>query len=300
MSVLSDVQALHGSVRSTWAKSQAHVTAHLVLAAVVFGLCGATVPRVSVPQLDPQQISGSEWFKLAKETGTIYLFPIIPIVILGAYGALLRTGGQLLIAMTMLVFPPKARRNPDRLLNPLALEHLALSLKKLEFSLIDLQTKATELALKYQLKKSEQWDTFQQSISQLTKNAQVYLGDFLLFLLCRFAAFKFLPDVSWIQENMPQFWPVTLTVSSLAIVAWFRVSRAIAVLPGMFMFSVSTMLRVDPDAKGLIDVSEEAREIVRDKLEQLLREEKERAESRPSLMGFLKGENGSAPANRCR
>jgi len=292
MSALSDVEALYGSVRNTWAKSQAHVTAHLVLAGVVFGICGATIPRVSLPQLDPKQISGSEWFKLAKETGTIYLFPIIPIVILGAYGALLRTGGQLLVTLTTLVLPPTARRTRFRLLNPWVLEPLALTVGRTDFHLTDLEMKSRELALKYRARKNEQWDTFQQSVNQLTKNAQVYLGDFLLFLLFWFAVFRVLPEASWIQANKARFWPVTLTVSALAIFAWFRVSRAMSVVPGMFMLSVSTMLRVDPDAKPLVDVSEEARESVREKLEQLLREENERGVSRPSLVGFLRDKAG--------
>jgi len=46
MSTLSDVQALYGNVRGTWAKSQADVIAHLVLAAVVFWICGATMSSV--------------------------------------------------------------------------------------------------------------------------------------------------------------------------------------------------------------------------------------------------------------
>ena len=85
MSTLSDVQALYGTVQDTWAKSQAHVIAHVVLAVVVFGICGATIPDINLAPIDPKQISGNEWYKLAKDTGIVYVAFVLPLVILAAY-----------------------------------------------------------------------------------------------------------------------------------------------------------------------------------------------------------------------
>jgi hypothetical protein len=115
MSILSDVQALYGSVHSTWAKSQAHVIAHFVLAGVVFGICGATIPDVAVAPIDPKQLSDNEWFKLAKDTGIVYVLFVAPIVLLAAYGAFLRAGGQMFVTIIMLMFPPSSHRNQYRL-----------------------------------------------------------------------------------------------------------------------------------------------------------------------------------------
>lgn len=292
MSTLSDVQALYGTMQDTWAKSQAHVIAHFVLAGVVFGICGATVPEVAVAPIDPKQVSDNEWFKLAKDTGVVYVLFVVPIVLLAAYAALLRAGGQLFVTIMMLMFRPPLRRSQYRLRTSWALEPVALTVEKKDFNLSDLQNKSSELALKYQSKKNEQWGPFQESISKLTKNAQVYLGDFLLFLFLWIALFDLLPQTEWIEANESRYWPVVVVLSVLAWFAWFRVSRAIAIVPSLLLMYVSMMIRGDPDMKAILDVSEQKREDVRQKLEELLRKEEELAQSRPSLIEFLKYKTG--------
>ena len=286
MSTLSDVQALYGSVRDTWAKSQAHVVAHVVIV-VVFVICGVTLPEFPVPRLNPRQISESEWFKLAKDTGLIYVSFVIPVVIVAAYAAVLRTAGQMLVTVLMATFPPSSRGNKYRLLTPAILEPLALLLKKSDFNLTDLVNKSGELVFKYQSKKNEIWEAYQQSLSNLTKNAQIYLGDFLVFLLIWIMLFTLLPQAPWIQTNHEQFWPVAVVISALAWFAWFRVSRAMAAWPSLYLMYVSTMLRADPDMGSMLDVPEKHRENIRRRLEELLQTERDRVNHEPSLRRFL-------------
>jgi len=150
MSTLSDVQALYGSVQDTWTKSQAHVIAHVVLAGVVFGVCGATIPELRIEPDALKAVLNSEWYKLTKDTGVVYAFLVVPVVLLAAYAGLLRAGGQLVVAVVMVVFSPSRRANPYRLLTPWALEPLALYVENSDFSLSELQTKSSEPMLKYQ------------------------------------------------------------------------------------------------------------------------------------------------------
>jgi hypothetical protein len=292
MSTLSDVQALYGSVRDTWAKSYAHVVSHVVLAAVVFWIGRTTIPEVSVGPIDPKLLSESDWFKLAKDSGVIYASFVIPIVILVAYAALLRSVGRLLVFILMAIFNPSSRTNQYRLFEPPALEPIALAVQKEDFQLGDLQLKSSELALKYQSQKTDQWKQFQDSIDKLTKNSQIYLGDFLFFLLSWITLFKFLPHASWIRANEHSYWPVVFVLSILVWFAWFRVSRAIAFVPTFFLAYVSTMIRADPDMKTILEASEEQRENVRQKLEDLLRKERERVASYPSLQAFIRHKMG--------
>jgi hypothetical protein len=217
---------------------------------------------------------------------------VLPLVILAAYSALLRTTGQLLVSILMLISPRSSRANQYRLLTPGTLEPIALTLEKSDFYLSDLQSKASGLALRYQSQKNGQWDNFQQSISNLTKNAQVYLGDFLLFLLLWVTLFNLLPQASWIQTNEACFWPVALVLSALAWFAWFRVSRAIAVLPSLLLMYASTMIRGGPDMRTVLEVPEEKRDNVRERLEELLRKEQERADSHLSLLEFIRYKTG--------
>ena len=292
MSTLSDVQALYGTVQDTWAKSQAHVIAHVVLALTIFGICGATIPDLNLAPINPEQISKNEWYKLAKDTGIVYLAFVLPFVILAAYGALLRTAGQFLVSLSMLISPPASRENQYRHLAPRTLEPIALMLEKSDFSLSDIQNKASGMMLRYQSQKNEQWDNFQQSISKLTKNSQVYLGDFLLFLLLWIALFTLLPHASWIQTNEACFRRVALVLLGLAWFAWFRVSRAISFLPSLLLMYVSSMIQADPEMKSALEAPDERRNSVRERLEELLRKEEERADSLPSLLEFIRYKTG--------
>ena len=71
MSTLTDVQALYGSMQNARTKSQAHVISHFFLILVVFAIFGVTIPDVAIASINPKQISSSEWFKIAKDTGII-------------------------------------------------------------------------------------------------------------------------------------------------------------------------------------------------------------------------------------
>jgi hypothetical protein len=155
-----------------------------------------------------------------------------------------------------------------------------------------LQIKSSELALKYQSQKTEQWTKLQDSIDKLTKNSQIYLGDFLFFLLSWIVLFRFLPHASWTRANQHSYWPVVFVLLVLVWFAWFRVSRAIAFIPSLFLAYVSTMIRTDPDMKTIFEVSEEQREHVSQRLEELLRKEQERVDSNPSLWAFVRHKMG--------
>src|SRR5262249_23592644 len=149
---------------------------------------------------------------------------------------------------------------------PEILEPLALTLEKSHFQLADLETKSSEFVFKYQSQKDERWHNFQESISKLTKNAPIYLGDFLLFLLFWVALFKLLPRAPWIEANEARFWPVVLISLALAWFAWFRVSRAIAIVPSLLLMYIATMIRTDPDMKAVLEISGEKGERVRRRL----------------------------------
>src|SRR5262249_49788273 len=55
---------------------------------------------------------------------------------------------------------------------------------------------------------------------------------------------------------------------------------------------VSMMIRADPDMKAVLEVSEERRENVNERLGELLRKEQEHADSRPSLLEFVRHKTG--------
>lgn len=149
-------------------------------------------------------------------------------------------------------------------------------------------TKATEFTLKYQSRNNDQWNAYQRSLGELTKNAQIYLGDFLLFLLFWITLFNVTPQTPWVAANEARFWPVALVLSGLAWFAWFRVSRAVDVVPALQLMYVSTMLRADSDMRVALEVPDEERDKVRRRLEELMATAQEREDSRPSMLNVLR------------
>src|SRR6266851_1621467 len=143
MSTIADVQELYGGVKETWAKSRPHVLTHVVFALVLLGICRVTLPAIPIPKVNPKQIMDNEWFKLAKETGLIYVSFVIPLVVIGFYAAVLRVLGRILVTTLFLLFPTE-RRN-FRMVHAGVVEPVAVLLGREDFQLSDLVKKAAEL-----------------------------------------------------------------------------------------------------------------------------------------------------------
>lgn len=298
MSILSDVQDLYGSAQSTWAKSQAHVFSHIVLVIVLFLVCGVTVPEIQVPKIGAAQIADNAWFKLAKDTGIIYVCLVIPIVLAAAYGGLLRIVGQWLTALLALLRPPNTRLIEPRIVNVSVLEPLALVLEKRDFEIHDLVNESGTLAMRYQSKKSEQWEQYQRGLSNLTKNSSIYLGDFLVFLVGWVLVFHFFPQWTWVHQNRSKYWPVLVILFALSWFVWFRVSRVLAIMPSLFLVYVSALVRTDPDMAARLEPSEDTRTAVYERLEKLLRDEQVRNNQVPSLHKYLAHRLGMGNSSR--
>ncbi|UCH38635.1 MAG: hypothetical protein JSU67_10700 [Gammaproteobacteria bacterium] len=288
MSIISDVRAVYDSVRGSWVKSQAHVVSHVVLAGVIFWIGGASIPEVSVKLIDPGQLLGNQWYKLAKETGVIYFCLAFPVLVLAAYAVILQSAGQMLVSILMLLLPPSSRANRYRSLSPQILEPLALTLDSEDFNLQDIQNKSAEFMMKYQSRENEQWEKLEKSVSDLTKNSQIYLADFLVFVLVWIFLFAFLSEASWVKANDPAYWPVTTILLLLVWFAWFRVSRAISNMPALLLIFVSTMIRSDPDMESVLKVSNDKHDKIMLKLAELLKAEHTRTETGPSLLLFIR------------
>jgi hypothetical protein len=135
----------------------------------------------------------------------------------------------------------------------------------------------------------------------------VYLGDFLVFAVIWIILFEVTPQSAWTQANQPRFWPVVIMLIGLAWFAGFRVSHAVAAIPSLLLFSVSSMIRSDTDISPLLEVADEDRNHVRQRLEEVLRTEREAAVRHPSLyrffayrMGFSEAAKDTAVQPRCR
>jgi hypothetical protein len=283
MSIISDVRDLYGTLETTWDDSRAHVITHLVFAVVVFWLGDIGLPKISTPSLDPKTIMDNDWFKLAKDTGIIYAALVIPIIGASIYAALLRKFGQAFLTVTSFVIASGRTTSPFVGLSEYDLEPLALLVKKDDLQLSDLTEKMSELAFKYQSKKTELWVSYQKAVTAITRNSVQYFGDFSIFLTAWIIVFELLPHSTWVAANRHSFWPVTVVLLVLVIWSWLRVSRALRFLPRFQMQAISAMARIDSDTVPIAEISEDQRQQVVQKLKELLKKEQRRKDESQTI-----------------
>ena len=184
---------------------------------IVFVLFGATLPHIGVPALSPNVLLNNGWYKLAKETGIIYVSLLIPMLMVAGYASFVSTVSRFLVGMAMAFLPPLPKPNYFRIANSWMLEPLAILLKKEEFGLIDLALKSSELVMRYQSMKNDVWENYQRSIYEVGKNSQIYLGDFLFFFLGWNLLFSLARYSSWLQDNYFLRYRVSLILFALRV-----------------------------------------------------------------------------------
>lgn len=288
MSTISDVQELYCGLQGGWEKSREHIFAHSVFVFIVFVMFGAKIPEITLPSLNPADLVENGWFKFAKDTGLIFIILLIPVGLLAAYASLIRVAGRLMVGIAMAVMPPMIHTSYFDRSNIMLVEPLAILTKKDDFTFADMLSKSSDLLMRYQFQKNQAWENYQRAISNLSRNAQVYLGDFMLFFLGWNMIFSFARYSSWLRDIYPLKLKVSAVLLLLIIASWFRVSRAVSLMPRLQVSNVAIMVRADQDLTPFLDVSAEQREKVRARLYKLLDEAQK--QHGPSLVGILQRE----------
>jgi len=287
MSVVSDVRDLYGSLESTWSRSQAHIFSHAVAGVAIFLWCGVTFPAITIPQFDADHIIQEPWFKLAQETGLIYVALVIPVIVLSAYTAFLEIIGRFFVTLFTLVLHTSRPILFDGL-SEFDLEPLALIRNKDdEFRLNSLIDQLPVLVIKYQSSKSDIWSGFQKSLAAVSQNSTNYLGDFSVLLLFWVCAFLVWRHTGWAAENANHFWSVTMILLVLILLSWLRVSRAMSILPRLTIRCVASLVRVDPEYAALFQTADDRRHHIWERLNSLLNEERDRERRRVSFLRLI-------------
>jgi hypothetical protein len=288
MSTIADVQELYNSLQGSWQKTREHIFAHIIFAFIVFILFGAELPPVKLLLPNPANLAENEWFRIAKDTGLLFLLLIIPIALLAIYASLFSFAARLMVGIVMAVAPPMASNVNIDMNNITLVEPLAILTKKNDFTLADIQSKATDLIIRYQARNGHAWQNYEKSISRLNKGSLVFPGDFPLFFLFWNFAFAFAEQNSWIDNMQPLRLKVSVVLFLLILASWFRVSRSLSIMPRLLITNIAIMVRADEDLLPFLEVSAEEREKTRARLFNLLADSQERNGS--SLLGMLIGE----------
>jgi hypothetical protein len=286
MSVISDVRELYGTLHTTWGKVRVHAISHTIFFVLVFWIGGLTLANFTLPNINAinaKDILENDWFKLAKDTGLVYVALLLPVLFVSVYLTAFDLLGRILSGFFTILFltAPKSRFSG---ISASELAPIAMVMPNDEFELQHLLTKSIEIMFKFKEQKPQEWNVYQKALSRMTGNSLQYLGDFCTLLLLWIVLFVV---HSRIKMNVTHFLPVCLILIAFIWFASMRASRALAVLPILQVKFVWAMIQTHPSLISPVDIADKDRQRRLLRLEKLLttvtKEEDQDKFSQPSF-----------------
>ncbi len=293
MAGITDLSKTFYALQDTWSKVRADVISHGVVGVVLFALLGVSLPNVASFSIEPEQILKDSRFLLLKDTGLLFLLTLMPVGVIFIYGLLLRAVGGWLVSLQMILFSPRAESwMTSELVSDSAIETIALTLNREEFTLSDISQRLNDLTLKYLAQEKTAFDTFKQSIQQSGQNTSVYLGNSSAFFLMWVMLFVALPDDHpWLIANRAHFFPGAIFLLAFIVWARIRLTRLMGFFPQIQIAFVAQMVRTDSELKPIVDQARQSFPGVWERVAEIREEERNRSQ-RPSLLVFLRAQLG--------
>jgi hypothetical protein len=251
----------------------------MVFFALIFWLGGLTSAHFALPNISAKDITDNDWFKLAKDTGLVYLVILLPVVAVSIYLTVFELLGRLLSTIFTVLFSPE-RRFSYAALSASDLEPIALTLPNDDFTLHQIVARSYEMVFKFHEQNRNDWMEYQKELARLTGSSIQYLGDFCTLLLFWIVLFETRRTNSWIQLHGAHFWLICLILFALIWFASMRASSALAAQPIVQIMNVSAMMRTHPSVVPVDENAEDKRQDRRSRLDELLTAEKEREAQR--------------------
>jgi hypothetical protein len=154
MSVISDVRELYGTLHTTWSKVRVHAISHIIFFALVFWVGGLTWTNFALPNINAKDIADNDWFKLAKDTGLLYVALLLPVLFVSVYLTVFDLLGRILsMALSILFLASPGIRFTG--ISASELEPMAMVMPNDEFELHQIVSHSNEMMFKLQEQKSE-------------------------------------------------------------------------------------------------------------------------------------------------
>lgn len=281
MSTISDVQDLYGTLHTTWSKLRVHAISHIVFVALVFWMGGITSAYFSLPDIKADEIIRNGWYRLAKDTGLVYVILALPVVVASVYLTVFTLLAQAIsLTIATLCSPPHG--NPFSRLSALELAPIALSLPNDEFDLAAIALQSQAMRFKFLEQKSDAWDALETMRTRAGSSIQ-YCGDFFTLLLFWLILFISLRTNSWIQMSWAGFWPIFLILLALVWISSIRASRAFAAQPSLQMKLIGMLMSMDPSYVASLVTQNDTLGTRIKRLEELLKVRKDEQDQRKLL-----------------
>jgi len=293
MAGFTDLSKNFYTLQDTWSKMRADVISHGVVGVVLFAFLGVSFPHVAFFSIEPAKILDDSRFLLLKDTGLFFLLTLIPVGMIFIYGLVLRAVGAWLVSLQMILFSPRAESwMTSELVSDSAIETIALTLNREDFTLSDISQRLNDLTLKYMAQEKTAFDNFKKSIEQSGQNTSVYLGNSSVFFLMWTVLFVILPDDHpWLIANRTHFFPGAIFLLAFIVWARIRLTRFMGFFPQIQIAFVAQMARTDSELKPVIDKARESFPGAWERVAEIRAEERKRSQ-RPSLLAFLRARLG--------
>ena len=251
---MPDLAKLYSSLNTAWDKVRVDVLSHSFLLAVFF-LAGITPPRVTFPVVDVNEVMNHSIYKLAKDTNALLLVPVASVVgsnRVWPSDADARPGAG---ERDHRDVSPDRRRSVHRRRCPCAgsrNDRFASEAKRFQ------RTRSIQRGVQCDaaIPDKQDKDMQQFQVGQQNKDASLYLGYAILFPICWFALFLWLPSEStWKMQNSRAFWPVLSLLLLFLLRSWIRVREFLLMLPGSLVSFMAYKIRTDLDLAAALDAA---------------------------------------------
>lgn len=254
MDSLKDIASIPDTISSLYEKVKSDLISHIFLYVVLLYL-GFDVSGFYFFTFDAAKIVEDPSLKLLKETGLIFLVPVIPVLMLIVYIGLLRALGGFIVNISGIIWAPSKYKTepPNNAIVNRALTYTAFTMKKREVRLEEVFNQIGLLFQRYQFKYSDEFNNFQKSMP--TRNASIYLQNASVFLVAWIVAFAFCSESC--LENFhisDQFWKGFCILSVYWLFCMIRLRRFMIFSSILAFQFVNNMLFRDEDYREQVDM----------------------------------------------
>lgn len=286
MAGLNDLFDLSDSIPNAWRKIRPDLVSHCIIAFLIFAVIGVSLPAFSIPNINYQDLQKSNWYNLLKDSG--FLLPIILAAILVIYSMILRTLSKAIRPFFQSFFqrPPSSKIYHSSSIS-FTISPILASIKSKDFTLADITLKIEELWYLFTTNNKSEYSNVSKNLYSEVRDAEIFLSNYILILITWICVFMSLSDANqWKMENVHYYWKVVFILFFLIFFARLNLLRAFNKQELTKISLLNVLLRIDPEMKNLVDLTDSNfLEEVQKRFEDL--KEQYNKHKRPSIKTFI-------------
>jgi hypothetical protein len=233
---------LYDQFTTGWARIRAHITSHLIAAALLW-LVGFTLTLPTITRADLQQLAGHPLYSWFQSIGFVALVSFSIALLVGLYAIALNGVGNLLFAGFTMLFPPHLALDDTRRLAPRdALFTIAATLDKGSREARDLASRFAELRTAYPIGDPDGFKNATVDKSTLQRDATTQLRNALVFLFAWCLVPSAFPDHIIAHSVKAVFWPGFFALLFYVLMARARLMFALRVTIASLYSTVAAMV----------------------------------------------------------